>query len=149
MGKREVFAQKEEGRRQRKRELFLILQSGTMKGGIDDLATTSKEHKYLRECQHLDIMPRPLVFGQSDPEHINLSGFGLHEKNGRALELALNGLENCKSISFSQNRLGTEGTKAVCNALRNNPPLLKPPLLTSLELSFCDMRNNVDDLVCV
>lgn len=149
MREREVFAKKEEGRTQRKRELFLILQSGPMKGGIDDLATTSKEHKYLRECQNLAIMPRPLVFGQSDPEHINLSGFGLHEKNGKALELALNGLDNCKSISFSQNRLGKEGIKAVCKALRNNPPLLTPPLLTSLDLSFCDMRNNVDDLVCV
>jgi hypothetical protein len=138
--KHEVAMKNEERRLKKKYELFRIMQNGTMKGGIEDLATTSTEHEYMRKCLELQIMPRPLLFGQSDPEHINLKRFGLHAKNGKALALVLSGIENCKSLNLSENRLGAVGLNAIFQALSDNKQL------TSLDMSFNDIRRSIGEL---
>lgn len=150
---RDKFIKREEGRTKSKRELFNILWNGVVsdagndpriipiKGGIDDEAVTSQRHNYLRKCRELQIMPRPLIFGQPDPEHINLRRFGLRAKQCKALAEALEGMDTCKSLNLSENQLGGDGIRAVCKVLANNK------VLTSLDLSSCQLRNSSQDLV--
>ena len=149
---RDKFIQREEGRTKNKRELFNILWSGVVmdgsdpriipiKGGIDAEDVTSQRHNYLRKCRELQIMPRPLVFGQPDPEHINLRRFGLRGKQCKALAEALEGLDTCKSLDLSENQLGGEGIGAICNVLKKNE------VLTALDLSSCKLRSSSEEVV--
>ena len=149
---RDEFIKREKGRTKSKREFFNILWSGIVmdgsdpriipiKGGIDAEDVTSQRHNYLRKCRELQIMPRPLVFGQPDPEHINLRRFGLRGKQCQALAEALEGLDTCKSLDLSENQLGGEGIRAICNVLEKNE------VLTSLDLSSCQLRNSSEEVV--
>eukprot|EP00961_Rhodomonas_salina_P131656 1771972-Rhodomonas_salina.2 len=64
----------------KKKILFDIYKGSTDRGGIDDPAANSSAHEYLRLCEQLGLLPRPLAFGRPNQKDLNLQGFGLYPR---------------------------------------------------------------------